>query len=219
MTAPSLATQLLIATFATAFAQSPISTDSFQLQQLVNTSKQQLKSAKELLDYGKRDAEYLEKSSRVLEKLSAGIDRSIEKYQGTAIYEKALLKLQSEDLGNQKAGKPALDIEKSKQHFESFQSESIKANLSDLTDQQKLSESLRTAEQGFVPKIQTQTQLGNWQASTRVSSQLTELLSAIHGLREDLSAKNQNPSGLAELVQGAEVQNQKQREVTNHGPR
>lgn len=208
-----------MASFATAFAQSPISTESLQLQQLVNTSKQQLKSVKELLDYGKQDTEYLEKSSRVLDKMSSGVDRSIEKYQGTAVYEKALLKLQSEDLDNQRTVKPALDLEKSKQHFSSFQSESIKANLSDLSDQQKLSEVLRTAEQGFIPKIQTQTQLGNWQASTRVSSQLTELLSAIQGLREDLRGKNQNPGGLAELVEGAELQNQKQREVTNHGPR
>lgn len=207
--------QILMGVSAAALAQSPISTNSYQLQQLVNTSKQQLKSAKELLEYGKRDSDYLERSSRVLDKLSAGVERSIEKYQGTAIYEKALLKLQSDDLGHQKQAKPTL--ENSQQRFETFQAESVKANLSDLTDQQKLSEALRASEPGFVPKIQTQTQLGNWQANTRVSSQLTELLSAVRGLREDLNAKENNTSGLAELLEGAEIQNQKQREVKNHG--
>ena len=213
-----LGIRLLTMTAPAAFALMPISTDSVQLQQLVNTSKQQLKTAREQLQYGKRDADYLEKSSRNLEQLSAGIDRSIEKYQGTAVFEKALLKLQSEGLDHQGSDKTSSENEKSKQHFESFQSESVKANLSDLTDQQKLAEALRSAEQGFIPKIQTQTQLGNWQASTRVSSQLTELLTAIHSLSADVRANNLNSGGLAELMQGAEIQNQKQqRGVTNRG--
>ncbi len=200
---------ILSVIFPAAFAQVPLSAESFQLQKLINVSEQQLKSAKELLDANKRDAESLDKAARVLEQLSSGINRSIQEYQGTEVYNQALLKLQTDSLGKQIPEKGRL---------ERFQKESVAANLADLEAQQKLAEGLRSAEHGFVPKLQTQAQIGNWRASTRVSAQLTELLTAVQGLKEGGSAKEPT-SGLATLLQGSEILNQKQREVVNHGPR
>lgn len=202
---------------ASAFSQMPISTEAYQLQQLVEVSKQQLKSAKEMLEYGKQDADALERSTRALQKLSAGIDESIEKYQGTAAYEQALLALQAEDAAKKDFNPGALDSKKSDARFNTFQSQTVKASQADLIEQQKLSEALRTAEQGFVTKLHAQSQIGNWQTNTRVSSQLTELISAIHGLRQDLAEKNQGRTILEEILMGAEIQNKKQREVLGHG--
>lgn len=202
-----------------ASAQIPISPESYQLQQLVQTSRQQLNSIKELLENGRHDSELLEKSAHSLKQLSSGLDRSVEKFRGTAIYEQALLKMQSEDLAIKNSNEREADLNQLKRRFERFQSESIKANLSDLTDQQKISESLRSAEPGFVSKLETQSQLGQWQATTRVSAQLTELLAAVRGLREDLRANGGAGGGLAQILAGAEMQNQKQRETMSHGNR
>lgn len=214
------------------FAQSPFSAENVQLQRLINKSEEQIKSLKQVLKYSKQDAASLEKAARILEEMSSGIDKSIEKYQGTKTYEKALIELQSKDdfkstyadserMRNQYAkqevgGQDALDT--AFVDLVKFQKESVKANASDLSDQEKLQQALLSGQQGFIPKIQAQAQLGSWQANTRVSSQLTELLAAVHAVREELRAlrlNEGNSSAVGTLVNGAEIQNQKQREGSN----
>lgn len=209
----------------------PGMTESFQLQQLINKSEQQLQSLKAILNYEKQDAASLEKASKILEKLSNGIDKSIEKYHGTEIYEKALLQLQSKDdfkktysdskqvkdqVLNSKNAAVQSSVNGDFEDLVQFQKDSVRANQSDLSNQRQLQEALQSAQSGFVPKIQAQAQLGNWQASTRLSAQLTELLAAIHAMREELrvmrlNEDHTNPLGV--LIKGAEVQNEKLREA------
>jgi hypothetical protein len=213
---------LILAFHMQAFAQG-VSLESLQLQQLIDKSEQQIRTAKELLNYSKQDTASLEKAAAILEKLSAGIDKSIKKYQGTKAYEKALLEIQSKDdfeRPQYDARRPDAKDPHSKafDNFIKFQHQSVSANLSDLSNQEKLEQALQSAEQGFVPKIQTQAQLGSWQANTRISAQLAELLSTLHALREDLLAKDQNSSGMAALLSGSEIQNQKQRKGALRAP-
>lgn len=197
------------------------SADSIQLQQLINNSDQQLKAVKELIRYSQQDATSLERASRVLDKLSAGLDKSIEKYQGTKVYEQALLELQSTDRSDEYGPASRRPISgdlanKSAEKFARFQKESLNANLSELKNQEGLAQALRTADQGFIPKLTTQAMLGNWQSNTRVSAQMTELLWNIHALREDMRTRDQGSNGLAELLTGSEILNQKQREIRTH---
>lgn len=197
-------------------AQVPgVSTESMQLQQLIHQSEEQLKALKEILSNSKQDTKSLEKASQILDQLSQGIDRSIEQFQGTPAYEKALLQIQSDRLAEEKKKN---DLSKNKD-FQKYQNDSWQANQSDLDQQQKIETALRSAEPAFVPKLQTQAQIGSWRTATRVSSQLSEILSNVQGLREDLKNKDQTAAGLAFLLKGSEAQNQKQREVTVHEPR
>jgi hypothetical protein len=210
----------LIAFVSPAFAQVsvPLSAQSWQLEQLIRQSQDQLQAVQEILKYSKHDTESLERAAKILDRLSQGIDQSIEKYQGTPIYEKALLQMQAEAAKQKEAPTPE-SPEKTNERFARFQSESLKANLADLDNQRKLGEALKTAGPGFVPKIQSEAQLGSWRAGTRVSAQLAELLTATHDLHEDLRAKNQRPSVLTEFLKSVEAQNQKQREVMANEPR
>lgn len=203
-----------------ASAQSPlqISTEGMQLEQLIEQSQAQLKEISELVAYSKKDVASLETASQSLEKLSSGIGASIEKYQGTKAYEKALLQLQTETQEeNQKQHDSEVEPRsKDSERLLKFQDQSVKANLADLEAQQKLEGALNTAGQGFIPKIQTQAQLGTWQASTRVSTQLSQLLANVDGLRTELKAQSGAANGLSSLVKGAELQNERGREEMIH---
>src|SRR6185312_8163687 len=117
--------------------------------------------------YAKHDSSSLEKASRILEELSSGIDKSIEKYQGTQVYEKALLDLQSKDdfkgtysdseSVRDQTPKQETTLQKSSDKvfndIVTFQKESVKANQEDLDNQKKLQEALRSNQPGFIPKI------------------------------------------------------------------
>lgn len=213
------------------FAQEtlPISTQNLQLQQLIEKSEQQIKELKDILSYKKQDAASLENASKILEKMSAGIDKSIEKYKGTEIFDKALLDLQSKDdfKKTYAESKEIRDLvhdptmRASQKNFDDsvkFQKESVRANQSDIVDQKQLQQDLKSAQPGFVPKLQAQAELGNWRASTRMSAQMTELLASIHTMREELRAlrlKEEKSDVLNMLITGSEIQNQKLRE-TNH---
>src|SRR4051812_23011094 len=92
----------------------PFSSESLQLQQLIEKSEQHLQSIREILQYSKRDSNSLDRAARILEKLSAGIDQEIEPFKGTQVYDEALLRAQSEN------GKPREKVESDKS-FASFQ--------------------------------------------------------------------------------------------------
>ncbi len=207
----------------------PISTQSIQLQELIEKSETQIESLKEILKQSKHDTASLEKINGILNKLSAGIDTSLEKYRGTDAYQKAMLELQSnndfqkvysdpKDL-RESSGHPAL--EESSEQFDkimSFQKESVRANQGDLENQTQLETALQKAEAGFVPKLHAQAQLGEWKTNTRLSAQMTELLGAIHAIREELRLarlKSERPELLESLLKGSEIQNQKLQEAKN----
>lgn len=210
------------------FAQMPVtfSSETFQLQKLVVNSEQQVKSLKQLLKQKKYDAATLDKATRILERMSLGIDKSIEAYKGTAVYESAILKLQAQndyaktykDFQNVGSGKTNVSSSASGQAINDlvqFQKDSVRANLSDLHRQEKLHSALQSAEPGFVPKIEAQAQIGQWQASTRLSAQMTELLTAVLAMREEIRlwrSSQMGAQGLETLVKGSELQNQIQRE-------
>lgn len=195
--------------------------DAVQMQRLIETSQQQLKAAQELLGQARRDSSSLEKAAGVLDQMSKGLDQQIKPLQGTAVYSQAILKLQDEQNGAAKFGAMARPGESeeqalSRQNFFQVQQQSHKADLDDLSTQDKLSQALVNAQPGFVPKIQTQAQLGQWQTQVRISAQLTELLAAIHGLRQDLSGTTAHtgPQGFGLFLSGAAEQSKKlQREV------
>jgi hypothetical protein len=93
-----------------------------------------------------------------------------------------------------------------------FQKNSVTANQTDLKYQQQLQKDLQTAEPGFVPKLQAQAQLGNWRSSTRVSTQMTALLTELHAIRQELRTMRLNEQGsnaLSVFLSGSEIQNQK----------
>lgn len=218
----------LLHSYYTAQAQAVISPQSLQLQQLIEKSEEQIESLREMLKYEKRDSESIKNVSVMLQRLSSGIDESIEKFQGTEAFSKALIDLQSksdfkktysDSMEIRERNRPA--IEKNgqgtsvKNDFDdviSFQKRSVQANNSDLSRQSVLQKALQTAQPGLVPKIQVEAQLGSWQASTRVSAQLTELLSAIHAMREELRSmrmKDENSNILQLLVNGSKMQSEK----------
>ncbi len=222
--------QIVISLGFAASAQSPVplSPDSFQLQKLIVKSEEQIGILKEILHQSKRDAASLEKASKVLEDLSSGIEKSIEKYQGTQAHQQALLALQSKNdyektysdaktVRERTVQTGTFDQELRRNEFEDliqFQKESVRANQSDMTNQRRLEEALRAAQPGFIPKIEAQAQLGSWQANTRISAQMTELLTSMHAMREELRAlraKESGPDPLKLLMTGAEIQNRKQR--------
>lgn len=204
----------------------PVSTENIQLQKLIDKSETQIKALKEILNYKKEDAAALDKANKILEKMSSGIDKSLKKYQGTEIYEKALLDSQSKqdfkktysDAKEVRSEMPTQLLQKSQQHFDEltqFQKDSVRANQTDLARQKQLEQDLEKAEPGFVPKLSTEVELGSWKANTRMSSQITELLSAVQAMREELRLlrlKNENTDTLGLLVKGSEIQNNKLKE-------
>jgi len=214
------------------FSQISISAESFQLQQLINKSEEQLKLLRESIKNNKQDADYVERAYLILERLSAGIDKTIESHKGTQVYTDALLKLQSnENSKNTYSDSQAVRLEAAKiinssvnnkqdfgqslEGFIEFQKKSVEANNSDLIDQGNLRRALSTSEPGFVPKIQALVQLGSWQTNTRLSAQNTELLAAIQSVREELRILRMQKSGsdaLGTILIGSEIQNQKQRD-------
>lgn len=204
-----------------AHAQVPLTPQAWQLQQLVNHSAAQLKATREMLEFSKQDSASMADASRMLQSLALGIGRSIQPYQGTKTYEQALLKLQAEDAGS--GSEPEKNSPEAKkrraERISNFQAQNLSANRADLENQNKLETALRTAEPGFVPKIQAQAQLGAWQTNTRLSAQLAELLAAIHGLRADLNGKESRMGSFEAILKGSELQNQKQRDVSTHGLR
>ena len=178
-----------------------------QLQKLIENSERQLKVVKELLETGKRDADTLDQASKILEKMSAGLGQSISQFQGTPIYEQALLKLQQEN-------KQKLTPAAAGARFDEFQKQARDANLSDLKQQQEISKALQTAGPAFVPKLQAQVQLGSWRSNVRLSAQVTELLASIQELRNE-TRSSFSTGVLSELVKGSEAQNAKLREGRN----
>ncbi|MCB0361880.1 MAG: hypothetical protein KDD35_04125 [Bdellovibrionales bacterium] len=209
-------------------AQAVLSPQSMQLQELIQQSEEQIKSLHEILKYNKKDSATLDRAGVMLQRLSSGIDQSIEKFQGTESYSKALLELQSKDdfkktysdsfemresigLMDSKSDQKALDKDEFKDVVD-FQKNSVEANSKDLNRQLVLQKALQSAQPGLIAKMQVEAQLGTWQSNTRVSAQLTELLAAIHAMREEMRAMRMKDGGsdiLEMLVNGANIQNQK----------
>jgi hypothetical protein len=185
-------------------ASLPLSTDSLQLQALIKTSQEQLALIKQLLEQGQRDGDTLNRAMLALNKLAQGVDRSIEKYQGTEAYQQALLMVQSQ-------GQP--------EHFDRFQRATESAARADLDAQEKLNKALLTAEPGFVPKIQAQAQIGAWRSNTRLSAQLAQLIAEVRELRAEMQGRGKSAFDFSALIKGSEYQSQKQREVSVDEPR
>lgn len=194
-------------------AQSPA--ESWQLQQLIVKSERQIELLKELLRESKQDAAALRRASQILQELSQGIHESLEKYQGTSAYAEALNRLQAkDDFANtyrdfqrlsQKNAVPSDDAVE-------FQIQSARANQQDVKRQAELAKLLAKAPPGMVAKIQAESQLGEWQAATRISVQLTELVASVRAMREELRSRNNDPPAiLSEFMRGAELQNEKLR--------
>lgn len=181
------------------YAAIPITPDSFQLQALVKNSKEQLVLIKQLVEQGQRDEDSLRRAVIALDKLSQGLDRSLEKYQGTKVYEHAQAMLQSQARPN---------------HDGAFRSAAMAANQEELAQQLELSQALKNAEAGFVPKIHAQAQIGAWRANTRISMQLDELNAQMIELRQ--GAGKRGPFDLSVLIRGSEQQNEKQREAARN---
>lgn len=212
------------------FAQQPLDvvSDRFQLQQLINRSDNQIELLKKILSHNEHDSESLKKASDILEKMSSGIDKSIKKYENTEVYNKALLELQSKNDFEKTYGelqelkKQQLSTPESKKAFDDtvqFQKNSVKANQADLEQQADIEKVLQTAEQGFIPKLQAQSELGNWKTNTRLSSQMTELLADIHAIREEMRLQHQKESKsdlLNLLLTGSNIQNQKLLKEAKH---
>jgi hypothetical protein len=89
-----------------------------------------------------------------------------------------------------------------------------------LANRDRLAEALTKADPGFVPKLQTQAELGQWQTNVRISAKLTELLSSIQGLRRDLrGGRSENaPEGFGLFLSGAAEQSKKLRQEVNRVP-
>jgi hypothetical protein len=201
-------TLIMLISIQTPVSAQPVSVESLQMQRLITTAEAQLKSIRELLKASNQDAKSLDAASHSLEKLTAGLEKSVAQFQGTKEYQDALLQLQS-DAGSKL---------KPDERQERFQKESVRANLVDLDEVKKLSSALKTAEPGFVPKIAAEAQLGAWQSNARISAQLTEVVSELRTLQSQLGGgKGTELSGLAALIRGSEMQNEKQKEATARG--
>lgn len=201
-----------------AAAQTPISAESMQLRILINKSEEQIRSLNEIVKYGQRDSQALERASKVLSEIHAGMDKSIEKYQGTKIYQKALIKLQSQDDFKRTYSDAAEQRKRRSQPADAgqieFQKQSVLANQEDLAKLEELERTLKSAEQGLVPKIQAQAQIGAWQANARVSAQMTELLSSIQAMREEMRGRQEaGADPLSLLLKGTEALSDKQSEM------
>lgn len=199
--------------------------DSIQMQRLIEATQQQLKATEKLLAEAQRDSASLEKASSLLDQMAKGIDHEIKPLQGTPIYNQALLKLQNEPSGAVKSAAEPVAGESEeqgrvRQNFTHFQEESHRADMEDMANQGQISEALINAPPGFVPKLQTQAELGQWQTQVRISAQLTELLAAIHGLRKDLNKtqKDGKPEGFGLFLMGAAEQSSKLKGGMNRVP-
>jgi hypothetical protein len=207
--------------FIQAVAQFPVS-DSVLLQQLVVRARQQVESLREIVKYGKKDSDSMDRVRASLGQLTAGLNQTVEKFKGSKAYNQALLELQkkqeyqntfkdSENVRTQipaESQKPPENIADGIQ----FQKQSVQGNEADFQQQNKIQAALSTAQPGFIPKLQTQVQLGQWQTDIRLSTQITELLAVIHAMREELHllrAKQDDQNGLSRLLSGAEMQNEK----------
>lgn len=225
---------LLLLPFITEQAQSqtltPRVAEAYQLQQIIKKSEEQIELLREVLKSSQQDSASLERTYEILEKLSEGIDRSLESYVGSEAYSKALLSRQAKNdfesthRDSKNLRKWIAEKDKSESHeisdekfkeFIEFQKQSVLANKKDLQVHEKLQSSLMEAPAAFVPKIQTQIQLEQWKTHIRISTQLTEALSAMTAMREELrAARLSNKSdGLGVLIQGAEMQNKKVKEL------
>lgn len=191
-----------------------VGTDSIQMQMLIEASQQQLKIAQEQLKQAKQDAKSIDRAAGTLDQLAKGLDQKIQSLQGTKVYDQAILKIQ--ERGALRVGAEALPNEtdaqaESRKNFNQFQQQSHRANQEDMVTHDQISKALNEAAPGFVPKLQAQTQLAQWQSNVRISSQLTELLAAIQGLRQDMRGSNQigEPRGFDVLLSGLEKQREK----------
>jgi len=182
----------------------PLPNESLQLQQLIEQSQRQIEEAKKLVESSKADVKAGERAAQVLDQLASGLDRSIEQFKGTRAYEQALLQVQA-DRAKPAEKNPREKEKKDSEDYDRFQRETLNANKNDLADQEKLEQALQTAEPGFVPKLQTRAQLGSWQANTRTSAQMSELLAAVRDLKEEV--RSQKSEGPATLMRGAEALN------------
>lgn len=208
----------------------PLPSNAFQMQQLIDNSTKQIESLKQILKQSKTNSSDLNKASKALNNLSLDIDKSIVQYQGTDVYEKALLKIQNKDdykntfsdssqvkqklpiHGNDEV---TLSIEENFKDRVNFQRKTVKANENDLINQNRLRQVLTESGPGFVPKIHAEAVIGSWQSNTRLSMQMSELLSDLRAIREEIrlsrmQKENENP--LSFLIKGAEMQNAKMRD-------
>lgn len=226
-----LLTGLLLSSFyfsSFALAQIPMMNESFQLQRLIIQSEQQLKTLNEMLEQNRYDAASLQGMSDALNRLSAGINESIAPLRGERAYEMALLQIQSQDNFSQTyadakavrelpvVGRARAENRDDEGAFRSkmaFQRESVQANRADNEIQARLAQALIDSPPGVIQKIQAEIALGNWQTTTRLSAQLTEMIAAINTIREEtrLTRVHQTDSvGLGTLIDGSEIQNRKQ---------
>lgn len=210
--------------------------ENIQLERLITNSEQEVKSLRELIKKGEADTQILERAATVLEKISTGIDKSIEPYQGTELFTQALIQSQSSDdfsrtfsdvktlnklsaeLESQaKIKNPkekGNDLESVIGDIAKFQKESVKANSEDLENQSKLRNTINTAPPGFIEKVRAEIEINNWQTNTRLSAQMTEMLSVMHAIREELRlnrAKNESANPLESLIIGSDQQNEIQK--------
>ena len=199
--------------------------DSVQMQRLIRTAEHQLEVAREMLKQNQQDSANQERVLAILEQLSKGIEMQIQPLQGSTVYDQALLKLQEDADGalKQSAIPRAGETDeqaKARENFVQFQMQSHKADFEDIVNRNRLAEALAKAPPGFVPKLQTQAELGQWQTNVRISAKLTELLSAIQGLRRDLrGGRSENrPEGFGLFLSGAAEQSKKQRQEVNRVP-
>ncbi|PIT99305.1 MAG: hypothetical protein COT74_09885 [Bdellovibrionales bacterium CG10_big_fil_rev_8_21_14_0_10_45_34] len=205
-----------------------LSADSMQLRQLVLQTREQIELLKQSLETSKLSSSQLDGIDRSLGRLSSGVDRSLEKVQGTALYEKAMLEVQSNNsfkntFTEAKQLKEVIDADPRGRDdeaqmktgdFINFQKSGVLANQDDLARQKMLEQALNSAEPGFVPKVIAESQIGNWRANVRVSSQLIQMLATMQAIREELRLlRTQSArSGGSAIFEGASRQNELQKE-------
>jgi hypothetical protein len=216
----------IIILLALIFIASPANAleDAIQMQRLIETSQAQLKTAQDLLVQARQDSSSLDRAAGVLDQLAKGIDQQIQPLQGTSAYNQAILKLQAEKSGATQVGAAAQPREteeqaQSRQNLNQLQQQSQRANLDDLTRHEQISQALIKAQPGFVPKLQAQAELGQWQTNVRISAQLTELLASIQGLRQELrGSRGDMPEGFGLFLSGAAEQSKKMQHEVSRVP-
>lgn len=198
--------------------------DTYQMERLIRSSEKQLEAARELIQHAQQDTANQQRALSLLEQMSKGIEQQIKPLQGSPMYDQALLKLQEDPAGSLHAASapPSGESEeqaRKRENFTQFQAQSHRADLEDLANRDKLAEALIKAQPGFVPKLQTQAELGQWETNVRISAKLTELLGAIQGLRHDLRGQRNNdtPEGFGLFLSGANEQSKKLRGEVKRG--
>lgn len=200
---------MLIFVATLSYAQAPAT--SWQLQQLIQKSEQQIELLKEVLKTSQQDAQIMTRVSQALDELTRGIDSSIQKFQGTPEFLEAMNSLQAE---RYRVSTRQMKDHRGEGVEARFTDQSLRANVEDLKIQMKLQETLSAAPPGFVSKIHAEGQLGAWQTATRISAQLAELIEISRAIRDELEAQKRHANAISlfnHLVKSADVQNEQLR--------